>query len=323
MASRLWMQRQLVLLCALAWIALATRTGAETRHALRRFDNTAASLYPATTTTGATQDKAKLLVMVLSGGVKPVYAFHRAMWRLLAARVRAMGVQVYLVSTLPGISKPVMDRDTIHFPELSNLDTAQMYDYNRYVAMSVDRYVEMMDYVLHAQPKGHDAPYILRTTLASFWHFPRLLTWLRTQPTTNFSSGVFVKIEDGTNILSGAGFILSSDVARRVMARSGDLNRTTPDDVSLGRLLHSMNVPLTPMTRNDKYTFNVEALPVDFADDADFYHWRLHTGWPESSAANPMQDASVWASLYFYHYGPTMHMAHEHGAIDQSLARVG
>ena len=257
----------------------------------------------------------QLLVLVLSGGVQGKYNAHRAFWRLLIERVRPLGIHVYLISTLPGIKAPVADQETLHFPDPAELDDVARYDNARYVAMSTERYVETMNYILTARPSGHDARYILRTTLASFWHFPRLLSWLQTAPRTNFSAGVHVMIGDRLPIPSGAGFILSADVARSVAARSSELDRSTPDDVSLGRLLHKMNVPIVPMTRTDAYTANLGHLPTNCSSDCQFYHWRLKTGLPAASKQDEMQDVAMWASLFFYHYGPTMSMAHNVTAI--------
>ena len=81
--------------------------------------------------------------------------------------------------------------------------------------------------------------------------------------------------EDQLPIISGAGFILSSDVARRLMSRSSELNRTQPDDVAISRLIQKMEVPMTDMPRTDTYTVTVPALPTDFCNDTAVYQWRL------------------------------------------------
>lgn len=255
----------------------------------------------------ATPRPVRLLVLVLAGGHKPAYYVHRAFWRMLAERVRPLGVQIYLISTLPGIQEPLVDKDTIHFPDNDPTGTVDAYNYSRYVSMSVDRYVEMMRYVYEKRPHGHDAPYILRSTLASFWCFSKLLHWLDGMPSGNFGAGPFV-YHDGLQYLSGAAFLLSADVAKNVHIRSHELNRSECDDIALGRQLHKMGVQMAPVARMDVYTHPVNVLPTNFANDTDFLHWRVKS--EPTTDQGSLQDAGIWASMFFYHYGPTMEMRH-------------
>jgi hypothetical protein len=253
----------------------------------------------------------RLLVLVLSGGLKPVYYVQRAFWRVLAERVQPLGVQVYLISTAPGIDAPVMDKETIHFPENSTADAADTYNYYRYASSSVDRYIEMMSYVYDKRPPGHDAPYVMRSTLASFWCFSRLLRWLDGMPRTNFGAGVHGLMEDGTQFLSGAGFVLSADVAHSLVRHSNQLNRTQFDDVAIGHQLRKMGVHTFPMARIDEYAKPIDVLPTSFANESNALQWRVKSA--HAGGRGSVQDAAVWASLFFYHYGPTMEMGHGAG----------
>lgn len=226
---------------------------------------------------------------------------------MLADRVRPLGVQIYLISTLPGIDEPLMDNETIHFPDNSTSGALEAYNYYRYVSMSVDRYAEMMRYVFEKRLHGYDAPYIMRSTLASFWCFSKVLRWLDGVPRTNFGAGPFV-YHEGLQYLSGAAFVLSADVARNVYLRNKELNRTEYDDIALGRLLHKMGVHMEDVARMDVYTHPVDVLPTNFANDTTFLHWRVKSEPPTDQGS--LQDAGIWASLFFYHYGPTMEMKH-------------
>lgn len=247
----------------------------------------------------------KLLVLVNAGGTKSVYYPQRSLWRLVADRVRPTGVHVYLLARSPNVRTPTVQGTTILFPDDPDVPENERYNKTRFERISAEFLVESLEFVLGSQLAGHDAPHILRTNLSSFWIFDRLLQWLAPKATRNYSAGVHGFI-DGRPFLSGAGMVLSRDVASLIVRQRHALDYTQYDDVAVSAVLRANRVTMDVMTRCDDFVDIVDALPHEFAGDV--YHWRLNSG---AKAPNAMQDVAVWASLYLKFYGPSMYVLRE------------
>jgi hypothetical protein len=241
--------------------------------------------------------KNKLLVLVIAGGTKSVYYPQRSLWRLVAEHVRPMGVHVYLVARSPNVRKPTLQGTTILFPDDLRVPESERYKTERFERISVEFLVESLAYALEAPLPGQDAPHILRTNLSSFWRFDRLLQWLEPKAIRNYSAG-FQGAIDGRTFLSGAGLLLSRDVASLIVRQRHALDSTQIDDVAVSAVLRANRVTMDAMTRCDDFTRVMDELPHEFAGDA--YHWRMKA--PHA----PMQDVAMWASLYLKFYGPSM-----------------
>jgi hypothetical protein len=243
------------------------------------------------------RQKHKLLVLVIAGGTKSVYYPQRSLWRLVAEHVRPMGVHVYLVARSPNVRTPTLQGTTILFPDELSVPKSERYKTERFERISADFLVETLAYVLEARLPGKDAPHILRTNLSSFWRFDRLLQWLEPKAIGNYSAG-FQGVIDGHTFLSGAGLLLSRDVASLIVRQRHALDTTQIDDVAVSAVLRTNQVTMDAMTRCDDFARIVDALPHEFAGDV--YHWRMKA--PHA----PMQDLALWASLYLKFYGPSM-----------------
>lgn len=243
--------------------------------------------------------KDKLLVLVIAGGAKSVYYPQRSLWRLVAEHVRPMGVHVYLVARSPNVHRPTVQGTTILFPDDPGVPEDERYKTTRFERISVDFLVETLAYVLDSPLPGRDAPHILRTNLSSFWRFDRLLQWLEPKGTRNYSAGVQGVI-GGRPFLSGAGMVLSHDVAALIVRQSHALDTSQIDDVAVSAVLSANRVTMDAMTRCDDFAEAVPELPHKFAGDV--YHWRMKA--PDA----PMQDVAIWASLYLTFYGPSMYV---------------
>ena len=241
-------------------------------------------------------------MLVIAGGTKSVYYAQRSLWRLVAEHVRPMGVHVYLIARSPNVRTPTVQGTTILFPDDPNVPENERYSMTRFARISAEFLVESLEFVLGSQLAGHDAPHILRTNLSSFWIFDRLLRWLARKATRNYSAGVHGFV-DGRPFLSGAGMVLSRDVASLIVRQRHALNTTPVDDVAISAVLRANRVTMDVMTRCDDFIDIVDALPHEFAGDV--YHWRLQA--PNA----PMQDVAMWASLYLKFYGPSMYVLRE------------
>ncbi len=132
---------------------------------------------------------------------------------------------------------------------------------------------------------GFDFDYVLRTNLSSFYFFPLLLEFLKTLP----KSGCYCARpgqlgHDGKgeiNFGSGAGFILSKDLAQMlVQAKSELLVSNEYDDVTIGAFFHSNNIGLIPA---ENIEFNSLDLWLDAKDriPVDIFHFRCKNNNPD------------------------------------------
>lgn len=93
--------------------------------------------------------------------------------------------------------------------------------------------------------------FVLRTNLSSFYIFPRLLTFLKTLPRKKCYSGA--RIINEIKVLSGSGFILSTDLVREILKKKESFLGVASDfdDMILGRFILSKKVRWIPHERTD------------------------------------------------------------------------
>jgi hypothetical protein len=80
--------------------------------------------------------------------------------------------------------------------------------------------------------RGYD--YVVRSNLSTWFHWERLLAWLRAAPRRGLAAG----LADDRSHLCGCCMVLSADVVERVLARRSELwDSDELDDVALSRVL--------------------------------------------------------------------------------------
>lgn len=101
-------------------------------------------------------------------------------------------------------------------------------------------------------PHMDEFDYVLRTNLSSFYVFPRLLEFVKTLPKKRCYCGV-PWITPTITFASGAGFIMSLDMAEILVSRKTELwdNASYPDDVVIGMLFEKENIEIISSPRFD------------------------------------------------------------------------
>jgi hypothetical protein len=115
-----------------------------------------------------------------------------------------------------------------------------------------------MNYLVqHFQPD-----YIVRTNVSSYWNLPRLRSFLQTAPRTNFYAGLPRRIYSGirgrfnrTKYATGAGMIVSVDVATNFVKHHKTFSNTLIDDMAFGLQAKRLKLDLTPLNRLDLETY--------------------------------------------------------------------
>jgi hypothetical protein len=97
---------------------------------------------------------------------------------------------------------------------------------------------------------GDSYDYVYRTNLSSFLRIRALRRLVRDLPRRDLYAGKRVTSRGGSKFATGSGFLISRDVARRLVERSLDVSgNECPDDVLIGKLL--ADLPITPLRRFD------------------------------------------------------------------------
>ena len=174
-------------------------------------------------------------MLVISSDTYSVYAHQREVWR------------TYMKSH-PNIDCYFIRYNPLTFVPLLTQDTLTLRGRERYGTI-FKKTVEAMDYFLSR--RLYD--YVVRTNLSSVWHFPNLLTHLATAPRERYYAGQLMTHEaSGLPFASGAGFILSSDVARLLLTyqqRGRSLQEF--DDVAVASVLASVGIQPQNLPRVD------------------------------------------------------------------------
>ena len=94
--------------------------------------------------------------------------------------------------------------------------------------------------------------YVVRTNLSSVWDFKQLLICLETAPRERLYAGQLIVHTSGIQFASGAGILMSVDVARTLVATQR-LGRTLAeyDDVAIAAVLAASGLSPVPLTRVD------------------------------------------------------------------------
>ncbi len=174
-------------------------------------------------------------MLVISSDTYPVYTQHREVWKTYMKSHPE--VECVFITYRPLVFLPTRTDDTL-------------------VLRGVERYgtiygktIEALQYFLTR--RQYD--YIVRTNLSSVWDFRRVRAYLETQPRERLYAGqTGVNPETGIPFASGAGILMSSDVARTLLANA-HIGREVKafDDVAIARALLASGISPSPLPRVD------------------------------------------------------------------------
>lgn len=183
---------------------------------------------------------AKVLLLIIASDDFPVYAECQKTWRAYM-HVDPVHIEAYFIRANPALKTLYkIEGDTI---------------WSRTEECQFPGILTKTVYSLKALSSKLDKfDYIIRTNLSSFFIFPRLLEFLKTLPKT----GCYCGPETGLNsqIASGAGIILSPDLAKFLMAYYHRLihyypskfpdHSTPPDDAIIAAFFRDRGILLIP-----------------------------------------------------------------------------
>ncbi len=181
----------------------------------------------------------KVLVLIIASDNMPIFLETQKVWRSYM-HSDPEHIEAYFIRGDPTLATPYrIDKDVIWAKSPENYGLPIL-------KKTIGAFEAMM-------PRLHEFDYVLRTNLASFIVFPRLLKTLETLPRTQCYYGANT---GGTSVIaSGSGFVLSRDLVEMVVKdKTTVLNmRIDPpsDDVILGYYFRRNKIYRTPGERID------------------------------------------------------------------------
>ncbi len=98
--------------------------------------------------------------------------------------------------------------------------------------------------------KNFNPDYIVRTNISSYWNLPEFRILMECAPKSNYFAGVTGKVKRG-NFVSGAGMIMSKDVARLFVDSASKFDTSYIDDMSFGLVAQKLKIRMTNLSRVD------------------------------------------------------------------------
>jgi len=180
----------------------------------------------------------KILMLVISSDTFPVYRYHREVWRTFMKS--HPDIDCVFLESRPGVFVPTLTSDTLTLRGLERYGTI------------LRKTIEALEYFLSR--RHYD--YVVRTNLSCVWDFKELLRYLDPLPRERVYAGqVDVNPDTGLEFASGAGFILSADVARTLVANQQIAFTVSAfDDVAVAKALLASGLRPTPLPRVDFFS---------------------------------------------------------------------
>lgn len=213
----------------------------------------------------------KILVLIISSNTFPVYAQHRAVWRQYMQRYP--DIDCYFIQYDPFVRVPTVRDNTLFLrgTERYGLITAKT--------------IEALEYFLRRK----SYTYVVRTNLSSVWDFPNLQTFLETKPREKFYSGQ-LNVAESVTFASGAGFILSQDVATLLVQHGRDIAKWThiPDDVVIAIRLQQLGIQPVSQPRVDFGSLEQYDQHHDKIPNGTFHYRMKHVQYETHRAEEPI-----------------------------------
>ncbi len=219
-----------------------------------------------------TKRQMKSLMLVISSDTYPVYAKHREVWRTYMKS--HPDIDCWFITCRQSLVVPLRTNDTLF-----------VRGWEGYGAI-YGKTIDALTYFLSRTPYS----YVIRTNLSSVWDFKALRAYLETQPRERLYAGqIGVHPDTGLSFASGAGILMSADVARTLIANQRIGRRLHMfDDVAIAAALLASGIHPQPLPRVDFIS------PEHYAEHHDkippgSFHFRMkhHADHGGSRSAEP------------------------------------
>lgn len=201
----------------------------------------------------------RVLMLVLASDTDPIYIEFQNCWRKIMNSNPNIDCYFYKGNPEQEEEYKLLDNNTLSI----RIDDGYPMIYEK-----------MRKAFMYFMTDLHMYDYVFRPNLSSFIVFENYLNILASVKTkTNFCSAI-VGEYNGLQYPSGAGFTISSDIARCIIHNPRP--RYIEDDVTVGLVLKELGIKITPVKRIDIiYEENASLIDVIDTNITEIFHYRL------------------------------------------------
>lgn len=195
---------------------------------------------------GLNERDVKVLMLIIASDNNPAYLELQKIWSSYM-NCDPDHFEVYFIHADPSLSSHNIDGNHLYLPGEESYKPGILMK----TILALESFLPRLD----------EFDFIIRTNLSSFYIFPRLLNCLKTLPTTRCYGGQIMHFrpewnrgKDYKRFVSGAGIIMSSDIARMMVEEKDvilEKSQTLADDEIMGHFVESKNIPFISIQRKD------------------------------------------------------------------------
>lgn len=229
-------------------------------------------------------------MLIISSDSQPVYAEHRKVWS--SYMNSNSQIECYFIQYRDG-------------PQEIEGNTFWLNGVESFPAI-LTKTLDSLDYFLK-----NEYDFIIRTNLSSLWNFPVLLKYLGSLSSEKIYNGIVETYDNRIKYLSGAGFIMSYDVAKLLVDNREVAEQCKIiDDVDIGYCLNKLNIEASSGIRTNFFS----PASVNFGHNA--YHYRF-----EFSNFSRLDEPIYMTSLLNSFLITTLSIRHDNGRFCNQLIR--
>lgn len=222
----------------------------------------------------------RILMLVISSNTYSVYEKHREVWRTYMKR--HPNIDCFFIEYKPTTFITMLSQDTLYMRGVERYETI------------IGKTIESLEYFL--TKRSYD--YIVRTNLSSVWDFGRLIQYLQDKPRTQYYAGQ-IGTHEVVPFASGAGIIMSQDVAKRLLHNQRSaLQYNGFDDVAIAKALHEVGIYPVSLPRVDFVSANHYIAHCNEIPEGTFHYRIKHEQYLGDRMEEPFIMKKIVESLY-------------------------
>ncbi len=236
----------------------------------------------------------KLLVLITASDDLPVYVEHQKVWKSYM-HLDPLRVETFFMKANPDLIADYEIQDDVIWCKTEDILTPG----------ALNKTLLSIECLF---PRIGEFDYVLRTNLSSFYYFPRLLDFIKSLPREKCYCAVPVSLapddQGAVNIGSGAGFILSKDLAEMFLRAKPILFNCTStlDDCVIGGFFRNQGISLISAERMDFLELNSllkEGNPIP----EKYFHFRCKNDGNSDPSSRLLDELSSQKQLLKQFYG--------------------
>jgi hypothetical protein len=177
-----------------------------------------------------------IIILILDDDSNPVYDLNRQIWKKLMNKFRNK-TDMYFIRCSNVYTETTLCNDTIYVNGTES-----------YIPGILHKTVESFKYCI----SNLKVDFFFRTNISTMINYHKLCEYIKSLNNINCVSAMIGHSPENIKFPSGCGYIISKNIINKIID-SNTLDYTLIDDVSLGKSLEILNIPIIPAPRFDFY----------------------------------------------------------------------